>query len=1060
MKKHLLAEDLPVLFYVLQPSPPYSPVYFSEAFKLFGYPLEDWYRDSEIWGRVLHPEDRARVLEKRNFSRRRELNFQYRIVSKSGRVHYVKENGLFLQNEDGGKLCWLSIIVDFTEWLEKNTQENNIYRELFDNINDIVYISDLNGKWTEVNAAVEKILGYSREEILSKLKTEDIVAPEYLGLIAKKLREKIEGKASSTVYEIECITKSGERVTLELNSSIVRNESGKPYATWGVARDITERKKLAESLKESEREIKALFSALPELVLIVNKEGKLVKAPSTRAKFHRKLKPGETLEKIFSGDDARFLMLRISECLEKKAVKKLRAGLHHENKEIWYEIYISPINKEMVVMTLRDVTEEHQAMIALKESEERYRDLFENANDIIYTHDLQGNYISCNKASEIITGYSKEEIRSLSFVDVVAPEYVEVAREQFRKKLRTGESSSYEVDIISKDGRRISLELRTRLIYKDGKPIGVQGIGRDITERKKIEKALRESEERYRQLAESIVHQVWTAFPDGRIEFLNKNLLDYFGCSFENVIDFWVSKVHPEDKLGFLRKTLRCVRACLPFEMEVRLLGKDDNYRWHLIRAVPGYNLKGEVVRWYGTNTDIHNQKEAEAKLRYFASHDILTKLLNRTEFINKLRASISAARSEPSAKFAVLFIDLDRFKFINDNFGHEVGNEFLQVIAERIISCVRPHDIVARFGGDEFTVLLNSISSSSADVIRVAERIIGSLSEPVVIQSYKIFASASVGIRLFDPSLRTPEEYLRDADIAMYQAKKKGRAGYEIFSHQMRTQIAKFLHLENDLRTSLERRDFILFYQPIVSLLSGEIAGFEALLRWEHPLLGIVSPKEFIDVAEETGLIVPMGYWVFRQAFHQLRTWHEMFPNCSDLFVSVNLSPNQLKDPNLYFKIVEILNESGLTPSCLNIETTEKAILEGQDVASRSLLDLRALGIGISTDDFGTGYSSLNYLSQCPFRFLKLDLSFTKRIESDRKSRAIVEAILMIGRNLDIKIIAEGIETREQLEVLRECGCELGQGYLFLEPVPAEKITEILRRGRTLGPKAFPTSF
>jgi diguanylate cyclase (GGDEF)-like protein/PAS domain S-box-containing protein len=1026
-------EILPLMFYVLEPFPPYSPIYISESFKIFGYPLEDWYKN--IWNEVLHPDDK--LAWERDFSELKELTSQYRIISSCGKTHYLSEKGFFLQDKSGNKLCWLSVIVDFTDFLEIS-QKSTEYQELFNNLNDIIYVSNLDGELIDINAAAEKILGYSRKEILSKLKIEDIIVSEYFNLI----KERLKNNGEPSIYEIECFTKKGRKVFLEINTSVIKDKSGIAHKISGVARDITQRKKMIKALEESEKELKVILSALPQIVVVINKNGQFLKVLSTKGKFP--YSKAKALEDVFSADEVNLLLSLISESLEKTTVKKAKV----RSKDIWYEVYLSPINKKTLIMTLTDITEEQQDLIALKESEERYRELFENANDIIYVHDLQGNYISVNQTGVNITGYKKEEIKNLNFVDVVAPEYIELAREQLRKKLKSGKPSSYEIEIISKDGRRIHLELKTRLIYKDGKPFAVQGIGRDITERKKIEKALIESEEHYRQLAESISHQVWTALPNGKIEFTNNNLLNYFGCSFETIADFTRTKVHPKDKIRFLKKLLRSFRKNIPFETEARLLRKDGEYRWHLIRVVPGYNLEGKIVRWYGTNTDIHNQKEAEDSLRYLATHDALTRLINRTEFIKKLEEAIKITQDQSLTKFAVLFIDLDKFKLINDNFGHEIGDKFLQNVAEKLVSCARPYDVVARFGGDEFAILLNDIRDLAA-ATQTAERILNTLSEPIIINGSKMFSSVSIGIKPYDPTLRTPEEYLIDADIAMYEVKKKGRNGYEIFDYQMRTKASRYLQLGTELRSAIEKENLVLFYQPIVSLKDSQIIGFEALLRWNHPLLGLLLPNEFIDIAEETGLIVPIGHWVLRQAFYQLSSWHEKFPQYKHLLISINLSSNQLKDPALYSKIVELFEETNLPPSCLSLEVTEKAFLGNKDISTKLLLDLSSLGVAISKDNFGRGYSCLSYLNRFPFlQYLKLDPSFTQRIGNNKRDKSIVKALMMIGKSLGIKVIAEGIETEEQLQILKECGCKFGQGYLLSKPMPAEEITEILERG------------
>lgn len=926
-------ENLPVLFYAVDPTPPYSPIYVSPAFSRFGYPIEQWTSDPEMWVKVIHPEDRDWVFNKtvQSTETGHEVDYEYRIFDAAGRLHWVRDRGCLIRNESGNIVCREGVIIDITE--QKLAQEElrlgeERFRNIFDNASDIIYVHDLDGNYLSINKAGERIFGYSHEEAL-RLNMAHVAAPDQLDIVREQLKRKLNGDQKQTSYEVDCIKKDGSRITLEVNSSVIY-KNGQPIAIQGIARDITERKRVEA---------------------------------------------------------------------------------------------------------------------AIRENEEKYRDLFENANDLIYTHDLNGNFTSINRAGEIITGYSREEAIRLNISEVVAPEFLEQARQMTAKKLSGDGPTAYELEIIAKDGRRVPLELSTRLIFQDGRPVGVQGIGRDITERKRAEEALRASELRYRQLGEGILHQIWTAHPDGTLDYVNKRALDYFSVSFESLVNNgWRDVVHPDDYPETLRRWKESLQTGEPFEVEFRLLRNDGEYRWHVSKATAGRDADGRIIKWFGTNTDIHEQKESEEKLNYYARHDPLTDLPNRVEFMQHLRHAIKRAHQSEESRFAVLFLDLDRFKVINDSLGHIVGDKLLVAIAERLKSTLRPGDIVARLGGDEFTVLLNRTGTRS-DVIQVVERLQQRIAEPFSIDGYEVFTTASVGIILSDGSLREPEEYLRDADSAMYRAKDGGAARYEIFDREMHVKNLTLLQVETDLRHAVERNEFEVLYQPIVDLTTFEISEFEALIRWRHPILGLISPNEFVSVAEETGLIVPIGSWIIREACRQTAQWQKRFER--RLSISVNLSARQLMHPSLTTQVIDTLSESGLTPWQLKLEVTESTVMEHKEKSERVLRELSNLGIRLSTDDFGTGYSSLSYLQQFPLHRMKIDRAFIDRLGGDHKSDAIVKTILMLGENLGIEVVAEGIETVGQLEMLQKLGCKLGQGFLFSRPVEAKLAESLLEKNR-----------
>jgi diguanylate cyclase (GGDEF)-like protein/PAS domain S-box-containing protein len=444
---------------------------------------------------------------------------------------------------------------------------------------------------------------------------------------------------------------------------------------------------------------------------------------------------------------------------------------------------------------------------------------------------------------------------------------------------------------------------------------------------------------------------------------------------------------------------------------------------------------------------DVTERKLAERQLVHDAFHDALTFLPNRSRFTELLSRSLARARIDDQYSFAMLFLDLDRFKVVNDSLGHTVGDELLVAVARRLEQCVRPGDTVARLGGDEFTVLID-VTSSVHDATRVAERIMVELQRPFYLQGQDVFVSASIGIALSATGYVLPADLLRDADLAMYRAKANGKSRYEVFDQQMHAHAVALLQLETDLRLAIERREFRLLFQPVVSLATGRIAGVEALVRWQHPQRGLISPDAFLSVAEETGLVVPMGNWVLREACRQLAVWRRDCPSAEDISVSVNLSARQFVHPELVSRVTDALGRSGLPANRLRLEFTESVLIDREGPVIETFARLRALGIRLDLDDFGTGYSSLGYLHRFALDGLKIDRSFVGNIGDAGERAEIVRTIVALANNLGMEVIAEGVETPAQLAVLQEVRCDLVQGYLFGGALTADEVTERLGEG------------
>lgn len=424
--------------------------------------------------------------------------------------------------------------------------------------------------------------------------------------------------------------------------------------------------------------------------------------------------------------------------------------------------------------------------------------------------------------------------------------------------------------------------------------------------------------------------------------------------------------------------------------------------------------------------------------------------------FIEYLDRVIARTKQGKERQFAVLFLDLDRFKIINDSLGHTIGDQLLVAVARRLEASLRLEDRVARIGGDEFTILLANIGNPGEATI-VADRVARDLSRPFNLGGHEVVTTASIGIASSVIGYTDPSSILRDADMAMYRAKSLGKSRYEIFDKAMHVRAVNLLQLETDLRRAVEREEFLLHYQPIVELATGLIRGFEALVRWQHPERGMVSPGEFIPVAEETRLIIPIGEWVLREACRQIVRWQERFSASEPLWMSVNLSIKQFTQPSLPEQVGNILRETNLDPRSLKLEITESLMMENIETAIDMLKRLRALGIELSIDDFGTGYSSLSYLHRFPLSTLKIDRSFVSNMDEGNENTEIVRTVVTLARSLGMQVVAEGVETEEQLALLRTLGCEYGQGYLFSRPIDAEAANALLSKNHARAARASP---
>ncbi len=761
-----------------------------------------------------------------------------------------------------------------------------------------------------------------------------------------------------------------------------------------------------------------------------------------------------TYGSIIHPDDSESVWTQVQKAIQAKRSFEIVYRIHTASgaqKWVWERgqgIFSSTHELLFLEGFITDISEQVRAQQGVYDSNTLLENVFSNLHVMIAYLDPQFNFIRVNQAYAADDGHSPDFYAGKNHFDL----YPNTENEAiFRRVVETGEpfvayARPFEYNEKTEHPERgiTYWDWSLTPVKETGQVTGLVLLLVNVTDRLKVEAERRKLSFAVEQTADAII----VTDREGVIEYINSAFETTTGYNRAQAVGqtprIVKSGKHDQEFYALLWKTILSGQIYRNVFINRR---KDGSFYHEEKTITPIKDDQGRITHFVSTGKDITERMQAQDRLQYLAYHDVLTALPNRLLFMDRLEQALTRAPRR-ARQLAVIFLDLDRFKVINDTLGHDSGDQLLQVLAERLGDCVREGDTVARVGGDEFAILLNDMASND-DVVIVARKIIEVFAKPLNVYQRELFVTTSVGISVYPNDGEDAKSLLKNADTAMYRAKDAGRNTYQFYSADMSAKAVERLTLETGLRRALEHEELVLFYQPLVDIKTGGIIAVEALLRWQHPQLGLLPPSEFISLLEETGMIVPVGEWVMRQACNQARAWRERWKQ--PLRVTVNLSARQFNAPDLAGQVTQLLKETQLDPALLEFEITESILMQHAESTIETLRRLGALGCRFAIDDFGTGYSSLAYLRRFPIHVLKIDRSFVRDIPGDNDDAAIVNTIVAMAHNLRLQVVAEGVETDQQLAFLRVSGCDAMQGYLFSHPLPAEEITALLQSGRKL---------
>ncbi|HSE12610.1 MAG TPA: PAS domain S-box protein [Rudaea sp.] len=964
--------------------------------------------------------------------------------------------------EASGRSCIFAVIQDIAEGdgaAQRAREQAAIdsYRSLFDAAVEGIYRSLPAGGFIDVNPALALMFGYATPaEMLTapfKNPAEWYVDPaRALELFEQLDRDGRVVNAVSRVYR-----RDGSMIWISENMRAIRDVDGHVAFYEGTAVDISERVTAEARLRQSEELYKTLVDNCRDGVFLIQR-GKVLFANKALADilgYELDELPSDYMDAVAAQSLAAQSERRAAREAGSPAAHDFEICLRHRNGSLrLVRVRSAPVEYEGGIAstgTMHDITDLRREQEAIAAAEHKYRSLFQNAVTGMFQSHPDGRLLEANDAIARMLGYvdsddMKAHVRHMNQV---------YARPQDRARmverlLAEGHVAGFEFPARHRDGSEVLVDLNAQLVRDErGDVLYIEGSAQDVTARRLAERALQRSELRYRTLVEHSQVGVYMMLDD-RYIYVNHAFAEMFGYAEHELVgaNFRVlvpdeSRPHQEER--YQRQVLgRGKRG----DYDVTLMRKDGR-RIEVVVSAGTIEMDGRTYTT-GTIRDVTEQRQGQRQLEHNATHDLLTGLPNRLFFEQELAAAITASRASGNCDYAVLFLDLDGFKIVNDSLGHASGDQLLVHIADTLRRDLGDRALVARYGGDEFTLLPHG-PCTRARAEQLAQRVLTLLGGSFDINGHRVFSGASLGVVLGHADYESPDQILRDADTAMYRAKARGKSAYVIFDEAMHAAARARLKIETDLRFALERGEFRVYYQPIVDLRNGLVQGCEALVRWQHPERGLLLPAEFLGVAEEAGLIVALDWWVLETTCRNLSRWQRRYPSHARLSASVNMNERQFTDRDLLGSLANVLRRSGLDPACLALEITETIFRGGRDEAQATLRQLKGLGVSLVVDDFGTGYSSLDSFATSSFDALKVDHSFVRDMVTNFRHRAIVRTITGFAEDLGLRLIAEGIETEEQAALLRDLGCTAAQGYLYAPALSVEDMERVLEFG--LGP-------